>query len=353
VFKFENSIWLYALALIPVFLWIFRAGMQWQKNASMRFAEDSLLMRLMPDFSVRKKQVGFLLYLGAYFFIVIGLANPQIGAKLEKVTRQGIDIIIAIDVSKSMLAEDLQPNRLERARQLVSRMIDNMKDDRVGLIVFAGNAYLQMPLSADYAAAKLFLKTINTDIVPTQGTALSAAIDLAARSYPEESKKHKAMLIISDGEDHEADAASIAKKAAEDGLIIYTLGIGSVEGAKIPVIVNGRKAGYKQDDNGELILSKLNEDILQQIAEVGKGDYFRITGAKDEASDVLTALGALEKRRFEDHIVAEYAHQFQYFLAIALILLLIEFFTSERKNTRWAGWNLFGQDQKPENNSTQ
>lgn len=346
MFKFENSTWLYALGLIPVFWWFFKATLQWQREAAERFAEAPLLIRLMPDFSAQKKQTKFLLYLSAYFFIVVGLANPQIGAKLEKVTRQGIDIIIAIDVSKSMLAEDLQPNRLERARQLVSRMVDNMKDDRIGLIVFAGNAYLQMPLSADYTAAKLFLKTINTDIVPTQGTALSAAIELASRSYPGESKKHKAMLIISDGEDHEADATTMAKKATDDGLIIYTLGIGSVEGAKIPVYVNDRKADYKRDDNGEYILSKLNEDILQQIAEAGNGQYFRITGAKDEASDVLTALSTLEKRRFEDHIVAEYAQQFQYFLAIALLLLLIEFFTSERKNTRWAGWNIFGQEKE-------
>ncbi|HRI28297.1 MAG TPA: VWA domain-containing protein [Chitinophagales bacterium] len=349
MFQFENSAWLYALLLAPVFWLFFRASMQWQWKAMERFGQMELINRLMPDFSVIKRRNKFTLYLLAYCFIVLALANPQIGAKLEKVTRKGIDVMVALDVSKSMLAEDLQPNRLERARQLISRMIDNMKDDRIGLIIFAGNAYLQMPLTADYAAAKLFLKTVNTDIVPTQGTAIGASIELALRSFPEKNMKHNALLIISDGENHETEAKTIAEKAADEGLVIYTLGIGSPEGAPIPIITNGRKADYKRDDSGNPILSKLNETILQDIAQTGRGQYFRITGSKDEASEVLATLGNIEKRQFEDHIVTEYASQFQYFLGIALLLLLIEFFTSERKNTRWAGFNLFGEPAKSNN----
>lgn len=350
MFKFENSTWLYALLLIPLLVWFFRASMQWQRQASARLGQAPLISRLMPDYSAQKRRTKFLLYLFAYFFMVVGLANPQIGAKLEKIQRQGIDVVIAIDVSNSMLAEDIQPNRLERAKQLVSRIIDNMKDDRIGLIVFAGNAYLQMPLSSDYSAAKLFLKTINTDIVPTQGTAIADAIELAQNTFSEESKKHNALLIISDGENHEADAVTAAQKATEEGLTIYTLGIGSPEGARVPVVVNGRTADYKRDDSGNYVVSKLNEDILQQIAQAGNGQYLRIAGAKNEVADVLSALDSMQKRSFEDHIVTDYADQFQYFLGIALILLLIEFFTSERKSTRWAGWNLFDSEQKTVNN---
>ncbi|OWY23260.1 VWA domain-containing protein [Sphingobacteriales bacterium UPWRP_1] len=341
MFKFENSAWFYALLLLPLFWWFFRASMQWQRQASLKLGQAALISRLMPDFSIQKRRTKFLLYLFAYFFIVIGLANPQVGAKLEKVKRQGIDVMIAIDVSNSMLAEDIQPNRLERAKQLVSRIIENMKDDRIGLIVFAGNAYLQMPLSSDYAAAKLFLKTINPDIVPTQGTAIAAAIELAQTAFSDESKTHNALVIISDGENHEADAVEAAQKAAAEGMVIYTLGIGSPEGARVPVVVNGRTADYKRDNSGSYVISKLNEAILQDVASSGNGKYLRIAGAKDEVTNVLTALDTLQKRTFEDHIITDYADQFQYFIGIALILLLIEFFTSERKNARWAGWNLF------------
>lgn len=346
MFKFENETYLYALLLIPVFLLLFRLSVVWRRKAMARFGEHRLVSRLMPDFSERKLRNKFILYLFAFAFIVVGLANPQVGTKLEKVKRKGIDVMIAMDVSKSMMAEDIQPNRLERARQLVSRLIGSMKDDRVGIIVFAGHAYLQMPLTVDYAAAKLFLQTINTDIVPTQGTAIGEAIDLAIGSFDEEQKKHKALIVISDGENHEEGAVEMAERAASENLLVYTLGIGSEAGGSIPVMVNGRKVGYKRDKNGNMVVSKLDPATLKEVAQISGGEYVHIQGARNEVSEVIDILSNIEKRDFEDRVFTDYADQFQYFIGIALLLILIEFFTSERKSGWFRKWSFFGQGEE-------
>lgn len=341
MFKFENEFYLYGLALLPILIFFYWMTKHWRKKAIQRFGESALVSRLIPDFSSRKHQTKFILYLLVFVFITIGLANPQVGTKLERVKRKGIDVFIALDVSKSMLAEDIKPNRLERSLQLVSKMIDTMTDDRVGIIVFAGNAYLQMPLTIDYTAAKLFLKTINTDIVPTQGTAIGEAIELALNAYDEEQKKHKALIIISDGENHEEGAIEMAERAIDEGAQVYTLGIGSEAGGPIPVYVRGRKTGHKQDKQGNMVVSKLDEAMLKEIAEKTRGEYVRIKGASSEVADVLALLDNIEKKDFEDRVFTDYADQFQYFIAIALLLLTTEFFISERKSGWFRGWSLF------------
>ena len=341
MFQFENESYLVGLLLIPILFLLFQAAMRWQRKAIERFGERSLVERLMPDFSQRRSRLKFYLYLAAFTFLVVGLANPQVGTKLEKVQRTGIDIMVAIDVSKSMMAEDLQPNRLERAKQILSKLIDNMSDDRIGIIVFAGNAYLQMPLTSDYTAAKLFLKTISTDIVPTQGTAIGDAIELAIESFDDEEKKHKGLILISDGENHEDGALEMAERAAAENIKMFSLGIGSLEGASIPEYVNGRKAGYKRNRQGETVVSKLNQDMLKELASTANGSYIHIRGAKREIEQLLEELDSIEKRDFEDSVFTEYADQFQYFLGIALLLLLIEFFMSDRKTAWISQWKPF------------
>ena len=350
MFRFENENYLWLLLLLPILALLYWLAMRWRKQALEKFGELGLVKRLMPDLSYNKQRVKFLLYLGALGFIIIALANPQVGSKLEKVKRQGVDVMIAMDVSKSMLAEDLSPNRMEVSKRIVSKLIEKLGNDRVGLIVFAGNAYLQMPLTIDYSAAKLFLKTINTDIVPAQGTALGQAIELAKLNFDQESNKFKAMVLITDGENHESGAVDMAEEAAEEGVIIHTLGIGSEAGAPIPDIYRGQKQGYKKDKQNNIVNSKLNDQILKEISEASNGRYFRVNGSKGEIPKIIGELQDMEKKDFEDRVFTDYEDQFQYFIAIALLLLLIEFFISERSRGWYKRFKLF--DDKKANDKT-
>ncbi|MEZ4886168.1 MAG: VWA domain-containing protein [Chitinophagales bacterium] len=341
MFQFENEQYLWGLVLVPMLYFLFWMNRRWRQKAIERFGEQDLVSRLVPDFSERKQGVKIFLYLLTIVFIVIALANPQLGSQLEKVQRKGIDVMVAIDVSKSMMAEDVQPTRLDRAKQLLSRLIDGMSNDRIGIIVFAGHAYLQMPLTVDYAAAKLFLQTINTDIVPTQGTAIGEAIELSRESFEEESEKNRALIIISDGENHEEGAIEKAEEAANEGIKVFALGVGSVEGSSIPVYMQGRKVGYKQDRSGQLVVSKLNEEVLKEIAQKTGGKYFLIKGARNEIAVVIDELNNIEKRDFEDYVFTDYADQFQYFIGFAVLLMILGFFTSERKSGWFSRWKLF------------
>ncbi len=342
MFRFENELYLWGLLLIPILILLYFLAMRWRQHALQKFGEWNIVQKLVPDFSNNKQRVKFILYLSALAFVILGLANPQIGSKLEKVKRQGVDVMIAIDVSKSMLAEDLKPNRLEVAKRIVSKLIDRLGSDRVGLIVFAGNAYLQMPLTIDYAAAKIFLKTVNTNIVPTQGTSISQAIALAQESFDQEQKKFKAMVLITDGENHEPGAITAAEEGTDNGIIIHTLGIGSEEGAPIPEFSRGKRIGYKKDKNQVVINSKLEEDMLVEISEITDGKYFRVKGAPGETARIISELENMEKKDFEDRVFTDYEDQFQYFLGIAILLLLIEFFISERSRGWYKNWKLFG-----------
>ncbi len=342
MFRFENEAYLWALIIIPVLIVIYFIMNSWKKKAMAKMGDDRLIKQLIPDLSFNKQRLKFIFYLAALFFIIIALANPQLGSKLEKVKRQGVDVIVAVDVSKSMLAEDLKPNRLDVAKRLISKLIDKMGNDRIGLIVFAGNAYLQMPLTVDYAAAKLFLKTMDTNMVPAQGTAVGQAIDLAKQNFDREQNKFKALILLTDGENHENGALDEAEAAKDEGVIIHTLGIGSEEGAPIPVFSRGQRTGYKKDRNQNIINSKLDETMLKEIAELTEGNYFRISGAKGEIPRILTELQNMDKKDFEDRVFTDYEDQFQYFLFVALLLLLLEFFISERSQGWYKKFQLFG-----------
>jgi Ca-activated chloride channel family protein len=341
IFRFAEPVYFYGLLMIPVFIIIFWMMRIWKKRALKRFGESGLLLKLMPDHSAGRPVVKFLILILAVSFIILGLANPQIGSKLQTVERKGIDIVIAIDVSNSMLAEDIRPNRLVRSRQAISRLIDNLKNDRIGIIVFAGRAYTQLPITTDYSAAKLFLSTINTDIISIQGTAIAEAINLSVESF-DDNNHEKAIIIITDGEDHEGEAIVAARAAADKDIKVYTIGMGLPEGAPIPELDrNGNQQGFKRDRNNNTVITKLNETILQDIASAGNGQYVRANNTQAGLEFIFNEISKLEKTEFDSRVFTEYEDRFQYLLAIALALLLIEFFIQERRGRLFRNVSLF------------
>lgn len=338
--RFEHIEHLYLMLAIAPLTLAFVWYALWRKRAIKKLGNADLLQRLMPNRSSNKYYIKYILASVALIAISIAWANPQVGKSMEKVKRSGIDVIIALDVSKSMLAEDIKPDRLSRARQLVSNLLDELQNDRVGLIVFAGNAYLQMPLTSDKAAARLFLKGLSTDMVPTQGTAISEAIKLAQRSYVDDEQKYKALIIITDGENHEGDALVAAENASETGIVVHTVGIGDPKGAPIPVNTKGR-SDFKRDAGGNIVLTKLNETALQQIAGKGGGNYFRLGSGTDELAGLLESLDSMEQRDFDEQIITDYEDQFQWFIGLAIILLTLDFLLAERKSLWLRKFTLF------------
>lgn len=339
--RFAHIEYLYAFALIPllslIFFWVNRL----RRHALERFGNPTLLQQLMPTAGTYKRLVKFLIICSGLAFLILGMANPQIGTKLEEVKREGVDIIIAIDVSNSMKAEDIKPNRLESAKQGIARLLDKLQNDRIGLIVFAGESYLQLPLTVDYSAARLMLNTIDVDVVPIQGTAVGSAIKLAMKSFAAGEKKHKVIVIITDGENHEDDAVPTAMDAHNEGVIVHTIGMGSPEGSPIPIYQNTINVGFKKDQDGNVILTKLDELGLQQIADAGGGKYIRWSTQQNELETIIKEIEAMEKKEFGAKVFTEYEDRFQYFLLVAFGLIAVEFFVSERMNRWMAKWKLF------------
>ncbi len=342
MFRLTYPEFIYLFALLPVFVISYWIMKRWKKKALRRFGEMPMIRKLFPDVSISRPGMKFSLLMLAFAFMVAAVCGPLIGSKLEEVKRKGADIVIALDVSNSMKAEDIRPNRLERSKQAISRLIDKLQGDRIGLVVFAGDAYMQLPITTDYGAAKLFLSTVEPDIVPRQGTAIGAAIEMAASAFSDSSKKHSAIIIITDGENHEDDAVESAKKAAEQGMKIYTIGMGSPEGAPIPIYNNGVRVGFRQDNNGQTVLTKLDATALQEIAEAGKGKFVRASNSDDGLDIILKEINALDKKEFQAKMFTDYENQFQYFLSAALFLFLLEFLLGEKKSKWFTRLNLFG-----------
>lgn len=338
--KFEDISYLYGLLAIPVFFVIFYWMMLQRKKRLKKLGELKLVKKLMPELPKSKLWWKFGIYTIIYTLLIFGLANPQIGSKLEKVERQGVDLMIALDVSNSMLAEDIKPNRLERAKRAISKLVDNLQGDRIGIVVFAGRAYTQLPITSDYSAAKLFINTIDTDIVPTQGTSIGQAISLSMEAF-EKSDHEKAIIIITDGEDHDDDPVTAAEDAAKNNVSIYTIGIGLPEGAPIPTYSNGKQTGFKKDLNGKTVVTKLDELTLQKIAAAGKGIYVRANNTTAGLKDVFERINKMDKKKYESKVFSDYEDRFQYFLALAMIILVLEQFVTD-KRSKWAGrFNIF------------
>ena len=326
--KLAEHQYLWALSLLAFLILLFVVYLINRKSKLRQLGNQELLTRLSAQASSPRKVLKFLLFALGFAALVVAWANPLIGTKYEKVKREGIDVMFAIDVSRSMNAKDLVPSRMLKAKQIVSNLIDEMSNDRIGLIVFAGNAYLQMPITVDYSGAKMYLKTVNTDMVPKQGTAIGEAVKLALDSYDEESEGYKTLVIISDGEDHDGDALAMVNKAQEQGVTVHTIGVGSDQGAPIP---DGASGNFKKDAEGEIVLSKLNEDMLIGLAKTGNGSYFNAKNT-DASEELLYALSGQEGRLIDEKVFTSYKNQFPIFLGIAFVLLFLEFLIAERKS---------------------
>jgi Ca-activated chloride channel family protein len=333
LFRFAHIYYFYLLAVIPVLAVLLVLFLLWKKRTLAKYGDWNVIRQLMPDYSMGKSIVKFFLMAAVLVSLVVAMADPQTGSRLEKVKRKGIDLMICLDVSNSMMAQDIKPNRLERAKQSIVRLIDNLEGDRIGIIVFAGKAYTQLPITTDYAAAKMFTSSINTGIVSTQGTAIAEALEVAANGFGE-SKHNKAIVVITDGEDHEGNVLEQAEAAVQKNITIYTIGMGLPEGAPIPVFSGDVQTGYRKDQDGQTIMSKLDETLLQRIASVGKGMYVRATTSETGLTKIFDDISKIEKSDIEEKQFSDYEDRFQYFVALALFLLVLDLFVFERK-TQW------------------
>jgi len=342
MFRFAHIEYLWGLLIIPLLFLFFIWSRISRQRALKRFGNEQTIKELMPFASKSRPAFKFFILMLALAFFITGAARPQFGSKLKKVKREGIELIIALDVSNSMMAEDIQPNRLERAKRAIARLVDRLKNDKIGLIVFAGEAYVQLPITSDYNSAKLFLNSVNTQIVPTQGTAIGTAINMGIRSFTPEGDANKAIIVITDGENHEDNAVTAAQDAVENGIIVHTIGMGLPQGSPIPVVRNGQK-DYLKDREGNVVVTKLDEAMLEKIASAGNGIYVRANNAQVGLNTLFDEINKMEKEEIESLVYSEYDDQFQYFYAAGLLLLLLEFIILERKNRYLMKVRLFSQ----------
>lgn len=342
MFRFEHSEFLWALLIVPILIVVYFYLRSWRKQSLKNLSENHLLRSIIPLRSSGKFGIKYFTYLLALALLIIGMANPQIGSKLQEVKRKGVDVMVALDLSNSMLAEDIKPNRLESAKRAISKFIEKLRNDRIGLVVFGGQAYTQLPITTDFAAAKLFLSTINTQMIPTQGTAIGAAIEQCLTAFNFESPTSKVIVVITDGENHEDDAASIAADAAEKDVVVHTIGMGSTNGAPIPVYSGNNQIGFRKDTQGNTVVTKLNEEMLKEIASAGNGIYVRASSSVSGLEYVLEEIDSMEKTEFGTKVYTDYEDRYQYFIGAAILLLVFEFFLSERKNKWLNKERLFG-----------
>lgn len=327
--NFAQPQYLLLIFLIPLFFAAYALMLHFRKRRLRRFGDVTLVSGLMPSVSSAKGWVRITLFSLAFFFFAIGLSRPQIGAKLKEHKTKGVEIMIALDVSNSMLAEDYSPNRLDRAKLAISKLVDRLRDDRIGLIVFAGSSFVQLPITTDYVSAKMFLNSISTESVPIQGTAMGDAINTAIRSFSAQSEKSRAIIVITDGENHEDDPVAAAREAASMGIRVFTIGVGSDQGKPIPM--NGE---LLKDKNGEIVVTRLEENTLREVASAGNGMYVRAGNSEFGLNPIIDEIKKMDAEEFSSVIFEEYDEQYMYFFAIALALLVIEMLIGERRIRR-------------------
>jgi len=344
MYLLEEDFWFWLLLLIVGMLVVFLWTAAWKKKAKNKFASKNLLKVLSPEQSVFKPILKHVVLSLAIVSLIIALVNPKIGTKLETVKREGVDVVFAIDVSKSMLAEDIVPNRLEKAKQLTSRIIKKLVSDRVGIIAYAGKAFPQLPITTDYASARMFLQNMNTDMLSSQGTAIDEAIQLSRTYYNDEEQTNRVLIIISDGEDHNNLSNDVAEAAAEEGIKIYTIGVGTEKGGPIPIKRNGVVLKYKKDSNENMVITKLNSKTLIEISEIGNGVYIDGKNTSEVTEKITAILSNLDKKEFEVKEFSEYKDQFQWFLGIALLFIILDVFLLERKTAWLKRLNLFNEN---------
>ncbi len=342
--QFEEKTYFYLLALVPIMVLAFLWLQIWKRRTQKRFAGAKLLKRLAPDHSNFKSGLKLIVVLMGLSLLILGLVNPKIGTKLETVKREGVDIVFALDVSKSMLAEDIAPNRLDKGKRIISEVIGQLASDRIGIIAYAGAAYPQLPITTDYGAAKMFLQGMNTDMLSSQGTAIDAAIDLANTFYDESQQTNRVLFIVSDGEDHSESATENAvERATENGIRIFTIGVGSQKGGPIPIKRRGVVESLKRDMQGEVVITRMDPDKLSAIASNGNGEYIDGSNTDQAVEAVVELLDRMDRTEFEAKQFAEYQDQFQWFLAAGFLFLFLDIFLLDRKTQWLKKLNLFNE----------
>jgi Ca-activated chloride channel family protein len=339
MFRFAHPELLYLLIVIPLLIVFYVIMTEKKKKAIAAFGNPELLKPLMPLLSFKRGVWKFVMWMFALFFVILGVSGPQFGSKLQQIKKQGVELMIVLDVSNSMLAQDIKPSRLDKAKMAISRMVEKLSNDKVGLIVFAGDAYVQLPITTDYSSAKLFLSNISTDIMPIQGTAIGSAIQLAAKSFTPETETSKAIIVITDGENHQDDAVMAAKQVREQGITVHTIGMGLEQGGPIPV--KGQPGQFMKDGTGNIVVSKLDEKTLQEVAKAGEGLYVRASNTNVGLDQLLVEVNQMEKSLLDERVYADYAEKCQYFLLAGLFFIFVEFLILGRKNRRLMKINLF------------
>ena len=344
MYQLDEKIWFWVLGIIPVIILFFLILQVWKYKAQKNFADKNLLKKLSPNKSLFKSVLKIAVLCLVFACLSLALVNPKIGTKLETVKREGVDIVFAVDVSKSMLAEDIAPNRLEKSKQLVTQIVNNLASDRIGIIAYAGKAFPQLPITTDYASAKMFLQNMNTDMLSSQGTAINEAINLARTYFDDEEQTNRVLIIISDGEDHSEEAAAVAEEAHNEGIRIFTIGVGDVKGGPIPEKRNGVVISYKKNNQGETIITRLNEETLQNIASEANGAYINGKNTKDVVEAIREILNNMDKTEFEAKQFADFKDQFQWFLGLAIFFLVLDIFLLDRKTAWLKKLNLFNEN---------
>ena len=324
---FAESKYLFLLLLIPLFIIIQTVVLKLWKRRLVKFGDEALVKELMPSYSKAKVWLRLSLFLLAFFFFVLGISRPQMGAILKEHKTRGAEVMIVLDVSNSMLAEDYSPNRLERAKLAISRVVDKLRDDRIGLVVFAGYSFVQLPITTDYVSAKMFLGSISTESIPIQGTAIGDAISTALRSFSAQSDRSRAIIVITDGENHEDDPVAAASQAAEMGVRVFTIGIGSPEGKMIPF-----EGDYLRDKEGNPVVTRLDEAVLQDVAAAGKGLYVRAGNSEFGLNPIIEEIVRLDDEEYNSIVFEEYDELYMYFFAMALFFFVLEMLIGERRS---------------------
>lgn len=344
MFRFANIEMLWILVCIPVFIGAYIWYTHRKRRQLAEFGDPALVIELMPNASRVRPNVKFSILMVALILLIVAAARPQYGQREQTVKRQGIEAIIALDISNSMLAEDVAPCRLDRAKQMLSKMIDQMVDDKVGLVVFAGEAYTQLPITCDYVSAKMFLNSITPDLIKTQGTAIGAALNTAIQSFgSEETDASRAIILITDGENHEDDTAAVAARAKEMGIKVMVVGIGKPEGSPIPIPGTNN---FRKDRQGNVVVSRLNEDMCREIAKAGNGIYVRCDNTNTAMRALQKEIDTLATTEIETKVYTDYNEQFQSFVLVALLLLVIDFFIFNRKNKSLTRLDIFNEEKK-------
>jgi Ca-activated chloride channel family protein len=332
--ELDEKKYLYLLFILPIVVLFFLLNLYWKRKKQREFGDLDLVRKLSPESSAFKPVLKLVMILLALAGLILGLVNPKIGTKMETVKREGIDIVFAMDVSKSMLAEDVAPNRLDKSKQIVSQIINQLGNDRIGIVAYAGSAFPVLPITTDYSVAKMFLQSMNTGIVSSQGTSLDEAIKLSSTYFDDKSKTSKLLILISDGEDHSEGAEEAAEEAKKLGMKIITIGVGTEKGGTIPLKKNGVVESFQRDNENQVVITKLNRESLETIAKTANGGYVNGNNTKEVIEYIQNALNNIEKTEFQATQMADFQSQFQWFLGLAFVVLFLDIFFLERK-TNW------------------